>query len=54
MDKIQKNVQTVRHDELNNIATWISTAFIAKNETKSCCKLTLAKFELAPNIKASN
>jgi hypothetical protein len=30
MDKIQKNVQTVRLDKLINIATWVNISFIAK------------------------
>ena len=30
MDKMQKNMKTVRLDQLINIATWVNTSFIIK------------------------
>ena len=55
MEKIKQNVQNVRLDELNNIATWVNTSFIAKSRQSPIAKWTPSKnFELAPYIKTPN
>jgi hypothetical protein len=54
VEKIQKNVKTVRLDQLFNIATWVNTCFIAKIKQSPIAKYTPKEFELAPNIKTEN
>jgi hypothetical protein len=51
MDKMQKNMQTVRLDLLINIATWVNTSFIIKIRRSPIVKSTPKEFfELAPKI----
>ena len=48
---MQQNVQTVRLDQLINIATWVNTSFIAEIRQSPIAKYTPAEFfELAPKI----
>jgi hypothetical protein len=54
MDKMQKNMKTVRLDQLINITTWVNTSFIAKIKQSPIAKCTPTVVELAPNIKTSN
>ena len=51
MDKMHKNVQTVRLGQLINIATWVNISFTAKVGRSPIVKSAPTEFfELAPKI----